>query len=1061
MPGKQDLDSALFDSVESMEVLDVEKMIRVRRSSSRAKSLDVLDSFTTEKPLADPNWVDDNWHSLPQTKLFEQLESDPNGLTTREAVQRLLDYGPNSITPPKTTHWFIKLLLNMIGGFQMMLWIGACLCFVVFGISKGKDVQTLALAIVLILVVVVTSVFQSVQEGKSDKVMAALKALSPSFVYCLRDGVMVHIACEDLVPGDVIKVEGGEKVPADIRILASADLKVNNASLTGENVAIKLGPDPQHEIMYEAKNIARSGCNFTNGKGTAIVFLTGDSTFFGQIAAATTGIARPDSLMKHEIHRLIRIMACVAFTLGFSFFGLARYTGYSWVEATVFMIGIIVANVPEGLLPQMTVALTLTAKRMLELGVLVSNLEIIETLGAVTVICSDKTGTLTCNRMSVSHVEYNGKITSTPITPHMEGDSFGQFEPSDPHFAALLRIAALNTDAVFLDDNEDVLQRKTKGDASESAIIKFVQGVRDLTEYRLACPRHASIPFNSSNKWMMALHEQEGGDNTTPLVMMVKGAPERLMDMCDSVYVNGTQQPMTDDMRAHLNSMNETLARRGERVLAFAHMFLDRATYPKGFVFDCDSDKPNFPVPSNPPKPMAGMTMVGYFALVDPPRSSVRPALRQCESAGIQVFMVTGDHPLTAHSIAKSLSLVTQPTADELKEQGKPVPADFNGAIVVHGQDMLLFNEEDWRHVLQHREIVFARTMPQQKQDIVQRLNKLGHIVAMTGDGVNDAPALKAANVGIAMGSGSAVAKEAAQVILLTDDFGAIVDGVREGRLIFENLKKCIAYVLSSNIPEIVPFLFFIALGLPLAIETICILLIDLGTDLAPAVSLAYEEPEEAIMQKPPRKRTDHLVGPSMMLVAYGTIGMFECFAAYFAFMWVFYDQGFTVSTLMHTGVDWKVHFADLTPKRQDFWHDICVNNTVYHEQNPTGDCKEDFFTYRENALQVAQAAFLISVVWGQIGNILIRKTQVASILNWERLTKNSFMLYSIVFEIALILALMYIPHVNTVFLLQAPSIIKSTCGLWIIPFILLWDEGRKGWIRCYPRGCIARFTTM
>ena len=741
-----------------------------------------------------------------------------------------------------------------------MLWFGSILCFIVYGLSEGTDVQTLALAVVLIVVVLVTTIFQSYQEGKSDQVMAALRALAPTTAFVFRDGILQNVPVETLVPGDIVKVAGGEKVPADVRVLSSSDLKVNNASLTGENVDIKLGADANHTELYEAKNIARSGCNFTSGHGIAVVFATGDNTFFGAIASSTTAIARPETLMKHEIHRLIKIMAIVAFSLGISFFILALFNGYRWVEAVVFMIGIIVANVPEGLLPQMTVALTLTAQRMLKLGVLVSNLEIIETLGAVDIICSDKTGTLTCNRMSVSHVVYNKSITVTPITPNMEGDSFSMFDQEDPHFKALQRIATLNTDAVFLASsmNEpDVLKKETKGDASESAIIKFVEPIRAIEEYRAASKRVVSIPFNSTNKWMLAIHEQEGPDNDSkPLVLMVKGAPERVMNMCAFAYMNGSLLPMDENLRNEFELINENLARRGERVLAFAHLELDRTAFPPNYVFDGEASPPNFPI--------TGLTLIGFISLIDPPRMTVKPAIEQCNSAGIKVFMVTGDHPITAHAIAKSLNIITKPTASELAYNGEIVPEGYNEAIVVHGTEMQTFTEEDWIRVLKHKQIVFARTLPQQKQDIVRELNKLGNIVAMTGDGVNDAPALKAANVGIAMGSGAAVAKEAAQMILLQDDFGAIVDGIREGRLIFENLKKCVAYVLSSNVPEIIPFLLFIAMKIPLGIETIVILLIDLGTDLAPAVSIAYEEPEDAIMQIPPRDEHAHLIGPQM-----------------------------------------------------------------------------------------------------------------------------------------------------------------------------------------------------
>lgn len=998
---------------------------------------------------------DKPWHLFTEEEIFHELGTSLKGLSTGEHEKRAAQYGPNAITPPPQTPFLVKLFFNLIGGFQLMMWGGSILCWIVYGITGATDVQTLALAIVLILVVVITTAFQMYQEGKSDKVMAALKALSPSVCFVYRNGELQSVPAESLVPGDIVKVTGGEKVPADMRVLSSSDLKVNNASLTGENVDIKLGKDANHDLLYEAKNIARSGCNFTSGNGVGIVFATGDNTFFGSIAKSTTTIERPDTLMKHEIHRLIQIMAVVAFTLGIAFFILAFFNGYTPIEAIVFMIGIIVANVPEGLLPQMTVALTLTAQRMLSLGVLVSNLEIIETLGAVDIICSDKTGTLTCNRMTVSHVVYSKTIHTTPISPNMEGDAFENFDINSDDFRKLQRIATLNTDAVFLpssDAEPDVLKKETKGDASESAIIKFVQPVRDIMEYRHACPRLVSIPFNSTNKWMLSINQQEGPDaDQKPLILMMKGAPERVMNMCTHVLNKGVLDVMTEEVRDEMEKINETLARRGERVLAFAQLELARDQFPPGYVFDADSNPPNFPT--------KGLTLVGFLSLIDPPRMSVKPAIEQCNTAGIKVFMVTGDHPITAHAISKSLGLITKPTAAELRYDGQVVPDDYREAIVVHGTEMLTFTDEDWSRVLHHKEIVFARTMPQQKQDIVRELNKLGNVVAMTGDGVNDAPALKAANVGIAMGSGAAVAKEAAQLILLNDDFGAIVDGIREGRLIFDNLKKCIAYVLSSNIPEIIPFLLFIAMKIPLAIETVSILIIDLGTDLAPAVALAYEEPEDATMQVPPRPAHAHLVGPQMMMVAYGTIGMIQNFAAFFAFLYVYYDYGFTIPSLIGSGIEYKTDWNDLNDERQGFFRRMCNDNQYYLDRHSAADrCEQPFVDYRIEVLKYAQGAFMFTVVWSQIANVLIRKTQLASIFTWDRLFKNRAMLYSIVSEIALIVIIIYLGE--TGFEMKGKTL-YACCALWVVPLLLIWDEVRKWIARKYPDGWVRRYTVF
>eukprot|EP00300_Choanocystis_sp_HF-7_P020371 c20577_g1_i1.p1 GENE.c20577_g1_i1~~c20577_g1_i1.p1 ORF type:complete len:1182 (+),score=331.57 c20577_g1_i1:110-3655(+) len=975
-------------------------------------------------------FANQTWHLMSEEQILAEFQSSRRGLSVEEAARRLKENGPNMLTPPPKQHWVVKFVKMLIGGFQMMLWVAAVLCFAVFGVSKGEDIQTLVLAISLVLVVVVTGVFQFYQEGKSDNVMEALKALASTSAFVYRGGNLISVPTDSLVVGDIVKVTGGERVPADVRILEASDLKVNNAPLTGENQDIRLKPEAGHQELYEARNVARSGCNFTSGTGLAVVFFTGDKTFFGQIAASTTGIARPPSLLAREINRLVKILAVFAVLLGIIFFILAILNGFSVIEAVVFMIGIVVANVPEGLTPEVTVALTITAQRMLKWGVLVTNLEVIETLGATTVICSDKTGTLTCNRMTVSHLVYNFKIFKTPEAPVLSEDDFALFDVNNKDFKELQRVGILNTDAAFIEGRDvDVMKRAAKGDASETALIRFFDPLRQIDEYRKKCPRKVTMPFDSSKKWMASVVRGEDGDDNA--YVLVKGAPERVVNMCSFILCDGEEVDFTPEKEAEFVELNESLARRGERVLAFARLRLPLDKFPLDFVFEAEENR-NFP--------LEDLTLVGMMSLVDPPRISVRSAIAECNSAGVRVFMITGDHPVTAHAIAKSLNIISGPTKEELAAMGRQ--DEKCDAIVVHGQEMQGFDEKDWLRVLSHKEIVFARTMPQQKQDIVRELRKMKQVVTMTGDGVNDAPALKAAHVGIAMGSGTAVAKEASQVILLNDDFGAVVSGVREGRLIYANLKHCIAYVLASNIPQLIPFLLFIIIRIPLAIETIVILIICLGTDLAPTVALAFEEPEDAIMMVPPRASNAHLVDVKLLRESYFTIGLFETAAAMYAFINTFNHHGFSSHSLLNAGAGYRDKFVDLSDERVKFFTKMCQSNDQYLA---TGrNCEGEFRDFRRDILNEAQAVYLLTCVWGQIANALIRKTDVSTIFTWARMRSNRHLWESFVVEVIVVILLVYIRPIASGLNLSPPPSLLASVGLWIIPFVLAWDEGRK-----------------
>merc|ERR1719453_539351 len=783
--------------------------------------------------------------------------------------------------------------------------------------------------------------------------------MMPESVAVVRDGKQMNTEPKKLVRGDIVKLKAGDKVPADLRILeCSDDCKVDNASLTGESEPQKRAPECTHKNPLETRNLAFFGTLLPSGTCTGIVVNCGDKTVMGRIATLATATTNDQSPIAIEIEHFVHIVSAIAIFLGITFFIIGIVIKTEWITNLVFMIGIIVANVPEGLLATVTVCLTLTAARMAKKSVLVKNLEGVETLGSTTCIASDKTGTLTQNIMTVANVVYNNQIKDAEcsLTP------VGNYERDNASFAALQRCATLCNNAVFDEESKferiktkvdgvfsvtkgqplefkgmkvmgdgsemEVVQWECLGDASESAMIKFVQDKRDIMEYREKCTKLNEIPFNSKNKYQVTICDMENGEGP---VLLMKGAPERILYSdgdgtflrCDHVLIDGKEEKMTPEYEKQINDCQLELSRKGMRVLAFAQKSLG-ASYGKSYNYD--NDAMNFPLgncPDNykgqPVQPdsvsFGKLTYFGMTALIDPPRPQVPGAVALCKTAGIKVIMVTGDHPITAKAIAYKVGILWSDTKEDIEEKnaangahkgdGLWVDPASAQAIVTPGWTISVDTPvEEWNFILSKPQCVFARTSPQQKLIIVENCQRLGHIVAVTGDGVNDSPALKKADIGVAMGiMGSAVSKEAADMILLDDNFASIVNGVEEGRLIFDNLKKSIAYTLSSNIPEISPFLVFICVQTPLPLTTVLILCVDLGTDMVPAISMAYERPESDIMQRPPRNaKVDRLVTKKLVSFAYLQIGVIQAASGFYTWMVVLNDYGYAPHLLPGLG---------------------------------------------------------------------------------------------------------------------------------------------------------------
>merc|ERR1711931_149909 len=764
-------------------------------------------------------------HRVSVDELCKRFNSSiESGLSATQADANLAEYGPNALTPPPKTPEWVKFCKCLFSGFAMLLWLGAVLCFIAYSIQatayEEPPDDNLYLGIVLTAVVTVTGIFSYYQESKSAKIMESFKNLVPQYAVVRRNGEKITVKATELTLGDIIEVKFGDRAPADLRVIEARGFKVDNSSLTGESEPQTRSPEFTNENPLETKNLAFFSTNAVEGTCVGVVVNIGDNTVMGTIAGLASGLEGGQTPIAKEIEHFIHIITGVAVFLGVSFFIIAFILGYNWLDAVIFLIGIIVANVPEGLLATVTVCLTLTAKRMAQKNCLVKNLEAVETLGSTSTICSDKTGTLTQNRMTVVHMWFDNKINEADTSEDQSGASFNKEAPG---WKILERVACLCNRAEFKSGQEGVsiLKKEVNGDASEAAILKCTELSKgNVMDYRKRNKKVCEIPFNSSNKFQVSIHETEDPQDNRYLLVM-KGAPERILDRCTSIVVDGQERPLNDEWKDAFNTAYMELGGLGERVLGFCDFMLPADKYPVGYPFDADDV--NFPV--------EGLRFVGLMSMIDPPRAAVPDAVLKRRSAGIKVIMVTGDHPITAKAIAKSVGIIS---ADNMtvEDIAAAKNKDVNqltkeeqraNAAVVHGGELKDMDDKQLDNLLMyHNEIVFARTSPQQKLIIVEGCQRMGAIVAVTGDGVNDSPALKKADIGVAMGiAGSDVSKQAADMILLDDNFASIVTGVEEGRIIFDNLKKSISYTLTSNIPELSPFPMFILIGIPLPLGTV------------------------------------------------------------------------------------------------------------------------------------------------------------------------------------------------------------------------------------------------
>lgn len=718
-----------------------------------------------------------NWHRLSTADTFELLGTTQQGLSTSSAEEKLQQIGPNELQEGKKKS-IAGILLEQFKDVMILILLAAAIISGIIG--------DLTDTIVILVIVLINAILGFIQEYRAEKAMQALKQMAVTRSNVIRDGHTTTLPATELVPGDIILLEAGSSVPADVRIIESVNLKIEEAALTGESHAVDKvthALESDDLPLGDKRNMAFKGTFATYGRGRAVVIATGMQTELGRIAKmlqeneTLTPLQQRMASFGKKLSVLVLFMCVLFFIAGW-------LRGEDLVKMVMTSISLAVAAIPEALPAVITISLALAAKRMIRLNSLIRKLPAVETLGSVTYICTDKTGTLTKNKMHVENVFVNGQLVernALSAIKHQEDVKF------------LLHAFALNNDAVVGEDN------MLKGDSTETALLEVSreQGIQPGI-----WPRLAEIPFDSDRKMMTTFHR-----HGQQIISFTKGAPDILLQRCAGIDPAALQKQVDE------------MAGRGHRIMGFAYRYLD------GLPEDPDSASHE-----------TGLQFLGLAGIIDPPREEVFDAVAQCKSAGIVPVMITGDHPLTARTIAGRIGILNN-----------------ENDLVITGQQLAALDDDSFLSKVEKIK-VYARVSPEQKLQIVKMLQQKGHYVAMTGDGVNDAPSLKRANIGIAMGiTGTDVSKEAAHMVLLDDNFSTIVKAVREGRRIYDNILKFIKYLMTTNSSELLVLLLGPIIGLPIALLPIHILWINLVSDGLPAISLSYEKEEKGIMDRPPR----------------------------------------------------------------------------------------------------------------------------------------------------------------------------------------------------------------
>ena len=908
--------------------------------------------------------------SQPIEKVFINLNTSAEGLTSEEAKLRLKKYGYNKLSEKKQIPFVRKFIRHLKDLFGILLLVAALLSYI-------SSPQAPELALIILSVVIINILVSIFQESRAEKAMATLKSWMPEYAKVFRDGELKKIHVREIVPGDVIYLEEGDRVPADGRLIEAFDLWTNNVPLTGESEPQARVPETAQVVekayLY-APNLVFMSTSVAKGQGKAVVYATSMDTQFGKIASLTQTIKEEDSPLQKEIALMARYDFTIAVIVGSVFFVASfLFLKVPLSTSILFMIGVMVCCVPEGLQVTVSSALAINVLKMVKQNVIVKRLSSVQTLGSVTVICTDKTGTITKGEMTVNKLwvyDYVIDVSGTGYRP--EGYFTVNDQPVEEKqmstLERLLEIAGLCNGAKLDPPSDKNRNWNVIGDPTDGALL--VAALKSSVNIQDALSQKPTIdvkPFSFERKRMTTVHSLNGD-----VFIYTKGAPRNILDVCNRVLIDDKVEDLNPENMVWIENQLHEFANAGLRVIAVAYKRLPKTEYTQ----DEETEK--------------DMIFVGLAGMRDPPRTEVQDAVMKAKLAGIKTVIITGDYGPTAQSIAKEVGIIENEFAQ-----------------VIRGVDLENLNDQAIVDEVKKGNVIFARVSPEQKLRIVKVLKDSGEVVAVTGDGANDAPSLKEADIGVAMGaSGTDVAREAADIVLLNDSFASIVNAVESGRAIYENIRKFIVYVFSHNWAELIPYVLYAVLAIPLPLLVVQVLAIDLAIDVIPSLALSREPPEAGIMEEPPRSLKERLFtakvfGRSLYIGIIIAVGaMVGCLSTWMAGGW-------------HLGMP-------LTPESAFYTTGVYTKGVT--------------ITFA-------------GIVVAQAGNVLASRTSKQSIFK-SNLSKNKWIVFGIVSQLTILAFLIYVPLMQDVFGTTALGVSDWLYLLLLALVVIFAEEIRKFFAR-------------